>query len=95
FSTDLIYDVLRRYEPDHLLLDAAWADARAKMTDVGRLSHLIERAAEHIVHVKLDRVSPLAVPVLVLIGRETVAQGTADDVLLIEADALAAEAMRE
>ncbi|QEH80405.1 ligase-associated DNA damage response DEXH box helicase [Sphingomonas sp. C8-2] len=95
FSTDLIYDVLRRYEPDHLLLDAAWADARAKMTDVGRLGALIERAAEHIVHVQLDRVSPLAVPVLVLIGRETVAQGLADDVLLIEADALAAEAMRE
>jgi ATP-dependent Lhr-like helicase len=95
FSTDLIYDVLRRYEPDHLLLDAAWADARAKMTDVGRLGALIERAAERIVHVALDRVSPLAVPVLVLIGRETVAQGLADDVLLIEADALAAEAMRE
>ncbi len=95
FSTDLIYDVLRRYEPDHLLLDAAWADARAKMTDVGRLGALIERAAEKIVHVKLDRVSPLAVPVLVLIGRETVAQGLADDVLLIEADALAAVAMRE
>ncbi len=94
FSTDLIYDVLRRYEPDHLLLDAAWADARAKMTDVGRLSALIERAAEKIVHVQLDRVSPLAVPVLVLIGRETVAQGLADDVLLLEADALAAEAMR-
>jgi ATP-dependent Lhr-like helicase len=95
FSTDLIYDVLRRYEPDHLLLDAAWADARAKMTDVGRLGALIERAAERIVHVKLDRVSPLAVPVLVLIGRETVAQGLADDALLIEADALAAVAMRE
>ncbi|MFP5456639.1 MAG: ligase-associated DNA damage response DEXH box helicase [Alphaproteobacteria bacterium] len=95
FSTDLIYDVLRRYEPDHLLLDAAWADARAKMTDVGRLSGLIERAAERIVHVPLERVSPLAVPVLVLIGRETVAQGVADDVLLIEAEALAAEAMRE
>jgi ATP-dependent helicase Lhr and Lhr-like helicase len=94
FSTDLIYDVLRRYEPDHLLLDAAWADARAKMTDVGRLGALIERAAEKIVHVQLDRVSPLAVPVLVLIGRETVAQGLADDVLLLEADALAAEAMR-
>ena len=94
FSTDLIYDVLRRYEPDHLLLDAAWADARAKMTDVGRLGALIERAAERIVHVRLDRVSPLAVPVLVLIGRETVAQGLADEALLIEADELAAVAMR-
>ncbi|TZG26452.1 ligase-associated DNA damage response DEXH box helicase [Sphingomonas montanisoli] len=95
FSTDLIYDVLRRYEPDHLLLDAAWADARAKMTDVGRLGALIERAGDSMVHVPLDRVSPLAVPVLVLIGRETVATGLADDALLIEAEALAAEAMRE
>ena len=95
FSTDLIYDVLRRYEPDHLLLDAAWADARAKMTDVGRLGALIERAADRIVHVRLDRVSPLAVPVLVLIGRETIAQGLADEALLIEADELAEVAMRE
>jgi ATP-dependent Lhr-like helicase len=93
FSTDLIYDVLRRYEPDHLLLRAAWEDARARMTDVGRLAALLERAAGTMVHVDLDRVSPLAVPVLVLIGRERVTHGGADDALLIEAEALAAEAM--
>jgi len=94
FSTDLIYDVLRRYEPDHMLLKAAWADARARMTDVGRLANLLDRAADAIVHVDLPRVSPLAVPVLVLIGRERVATGTADDELLMEAEGLAAEAMR-
>ncbi|MCA1662611.1 MAG: DEAD/DEAH box helicase, partial [Novosphingobium sp.] len=64
FSTDLIYDVLRKYEPDHLLIEAAWADARARMTDVGRLGDLLDRAAEQLVHVELDRVSPMAVPVL-------------------------------
>jgi ATP-dependent Lhr-like helicase len=94
FSTDLIYDVLRKYEPGHLLLKAAWADARAKMTDVGRLADLLDRAAGTMLHIDLDRVSPLAVPVLTLIGREHVAQGLADDALLIEAEALAAEAMR-
>ncbi len=94
FSTDLIYDVLRRYEPDHLLLKAAWADARAKMTDVGRLADLLDRAAGTMLHVPLNRVSPLAVPVLVMIGRESVPQGLADDALLIEAEALATEAMR-
>ena len=93
FSTDLIYDVLRRYEPDHLLLQAAWADARTKLTDVGRLASLLERAADTMVHVDLPRVSPLAVPVLVLIGREHVAQGSVDDALLIEAEALAEVAM--
>jgi ATP-dependent Lhr-like helicase len=45
-------------------------------------------------HVDLDRVTPLAVPVLTLIGREKVATNTADDALLVEAEALAAEAMR-
>ena len=94
FSTDLIYDVLRRYEPEHLLLKAAWADARAKMTDVGRLADLLDRAAGTMLHVPLARVSPLAVPVLVMIGRESVPQGLADDALLIEAEALAIEAMR-
>src|SRR3546814_6726717 len=94
FSTDLIYDVLRKYEPDHLLLKAAWEDARARMTDVGRLADLLERAAGTLLHVDLPRVSPLAVPVLILIGREHVAQGSVDDALLIEAEALAAEAIR-
>ena len=94
FSTDLIYDVLRKYEPDHLLIEAAWSDARARMTDVGRLADLLERAANELRHVKLDRVSPLAVPVLVMIGRESVPQGMADDVLLLEAEGLAGAAMR-
>jgi len=94
FSTDLIYDVLRRYEPDHLLLKAAWDDARARMTDVGRLGDLLNRAADTMVHIRLPRVSPMAVPVLVMIGRERLPQGHADDALLIEAESLAAEAMR-
>ncbi|MEY4952116.1 MAG: hypothetical protein RL299_540 [Pseudomonadota bacterium] len=94
FSTDLIYDVLRKYEPDHVLIEAAWADARARMTDVGRLADLLERAARELRHVRLDRVSPLAVPVLVMIGRESVPQGMADDELLFEAEGLAGAAMR-
>jgi ATP-dependent Lhr-like helicase len=94
FSTDLIYDVLRKYEPDHVLLEAAWADARARMTDVGRLGDLLDRAAGTMLHIDLGRVSPLAVPVLVMIGRESVAQGSTDDALLTEAESLAATAMR-
>lgn len=87
FSTDLIFDVLMRYQPDHLLIEAAWADARARLTDVGRLGDLIERAAPTMVHVPLTRISPLAVPVLVLIGRESVAQEATDDAVLANAEA--------
>jgi ATP-dependent Lhr-like helicase len=94
FSTDLIYDVLRKYEPDHVLLQAAWADARAKLTDIARLAGVLETSAQKVEHVTLDRVSPLAVPVLVMIGRESVPQGAADDDLLLEAESLSAAAMR-
>ena len=94
FSTDLIFDVLMRYQPDHLLIEAAWADARTRLTDVGRLGDLIERAAPTMVHMPLTRISPLAVPVLVLIGRESVAQEATDDAVLADAEAaLVAAAM--
>ncbi|MEE9434680.1 MAG: ligase-associated DNA damage response DEXH box helicase [Sphingorhabdus sp.] len=93
FSTDLIYDVLRKYEPDHLLLEAAWADARARLTDVGRLGDFLDRAADMMLHVELDRVSPLAVPLMVMIGRESVAQGSVDDALIMEAETMAGLAM--
>jgi ATP-dependent Lhr-like helicase len=94
FSTDLIYDVLRRYEPDHLLLRAAWEDARTRLTDVRRLSSLLDRAVSTMLHVELDRISPLAVPVLIMIGRERAPAGTAEDELLVEAESLAEAAMR-
>ena len=45
-------------------------------------------------HVVLDYVSPLAVPVLVMLGREAVPQGAVDDELLLEAEPLAGTAMR-
>jgi len=91
FSSDLIYDVLRRHEPDHLLLTAAWTDARSKLTEIDRLAGLLEQATANMTHMALDRVSPLAVPVLLEVGKERVF-GAADDVLLLEADALANEA---
>ncbi len=94
FSTDLIYDVLRRYEPDHLLLRAAWDDARTRMTELGRLVRLVDRAAGTMVHVSTDRITPMAVPLMVIVGREAAPEGAADETLLIEAEALAEEAMR-
>ena len=94
FSTDLIYDVLRRYEPDHLLLHAAWEDAKTRLTDIRRLASLLDRAVRTMLHVELDRISPLAVPVLIMIGRERAPAGTAEDELLVEAESLAEAAMR-
>ncbi|MFG1202035.1 ligase-associated DNA damage response DEXH box helicase [Xanthobacter aminoxidans] len=84
-STDLIYDVLRRHEPDHLLLRAARADAATGLLDVKRLGEMLARIRGHVVHQPLPRVSPLAVPVLLEIGRESVG-GDANEALLAEAE---------
>ena len=83
FSADLIYDVLREHEPDHILMQAAWADAAGGFLSIGRLQGLLKRARGHIVHKALDRVSPLAVPVMMEINRETVT-GEASDAMLAE-----------
>jgi ATP-dependent Lhr-like helicase len=57
------------------------------------LGDLLDRAADDLVHVELDRVSPLAIPAMVMIGRENVPQGAVDDELLLEAEALVDAAM--
>lgn len=94
FSSDLIYDVLRRHEPDHILLQATYADAAAGLLDIRRLGDMLRRVKGAICHRPLARVSPLAVPVLLDIGRESV-RGAATDMLLAEAAAaLLAEAAR-
>jgi ATP-dependent Lhr-like helicase len=81
FSTDLIYDVLRRHQPDHLLLKTARADAAAGLLDVARLGQLLTRIQGRIRSVALERPSPFSVPVLVQIGRERVGGGAAEMIL--------------
>jgi ATP-dependent Lhr-like helicase len=93
-STDLVYDVLRKHQPDHLLLRAARADAASGLLDIKRLGEMLSRIKGRIIHKSLDHVSPLAVPVMLEIGRETV-YGEASDSLLAEAaDELVKEAMQ-
>ena len=72
FSSDLIFDVLRRHQPDHLLLRCARADTAGGMVDVARLGQLLSRVKGRIVHNDLPKVSPFAVPILLTIGKESV-----------------------
>jgi ATP-dependent Lhr-like helicase len=92
-STDLVYDVLRRYQPDHVLLRAAAADAATGLLDIRRLGDMLSRIKGRIVHKALERVSPLAVPVLLEIGREPVYGEASDEFLAAAAEELAKEAM--
>ena len=83
-NSDLIYDVLRRYEPNHVLLRAARRDAAKGLTDIHRLGAMLTRIKGRITHRRLDKVSPLAVPVMLELGKEQT-YGQAFDELLDEA----------
>jgi ATP-dependent Lhr-like helicase len=92
FSTDLIYDVLRKHQPDHVLLRGARADAATGLLDLRRLGDMLSRIKGRITHRELDRVSPLAVPVMLEIGREQVYGEASDELLAEAADELVKEA---
>ena len=94
-SSDLIYDVLRQHEPDHILLKAAFADAASGLIDLGRLGQFLRRIGGRIRHSALSHVSPLAVPVMLEIGRESVPGDIGDTLLRETAEELIAEALGE
>jgi ATP-dependent Lhr-like helicase len=95
FNSDLIYDVLRKHEPGHVLLRATRADAGGGLTDVHRLAQMLARVKGKITHRRLRRVSPLAVPVLLEIGREAVYGQALDELLDEAASTLILEATQE
>ena len=94
FSTDLIYDVLRRHQPDHLLLRCARDDAATGLIDVARLGDMLARIKGKIRHAPLEHLSPFSVSVMLEIGKER-SPGQAGEMILREAaDDLIAEAMQ-
>lgn len=92
-SADLIYDVLRSHEPDHILLEATRHDAAQGLLDIQRLGDMLKRIKGHIRLKRLDQISPLAVPIMLEVGKESVGSA-ADEALLAEAsDDLIRDAM--
>jgi ATP-dependent Lhr-like helicase len=74
-------------------LQATRADAAAGLLDIRRLGEMLLRVKGRIMHQRLDRVSPLAIPVMLEIGREPVFGEAQTDILAEAADALIREAM--
>ena len=93
-STDLVYDVLRRHDPGHILLEAAWRDAATGLLDLKRLGDFLARITGRIRHQALQRVSPLSVPILLEIGREPI-PGAREDILREAAEDLIGEATEQ
>ncbi|MES1199195.1 MAG: ligase-associated DNA damage response DEXH box helicase [Pseudomonadota bacterium] len=92
FSADLIYDVLRAHEPNHILLEAAFADAGEGYLDLRRLGAALKRIKGRILHMHLPHVSPFGAPVMLELGRVPI-QGEAEEAILEDAASVIAEAM--
>lgn len=92
-SADLVFDVLRTHEPDHILMQATRTDAATGLLDIRRLNEMLNRIRGKTVHKPLRAVSPLALPIMLEIGRERVNYDTEDESLAQDADDLIAEAL--
>ncbi|HZK99403.1 MAG TPA: ligase-associated DNA damage response DEXH box helicase, partial [Caulobacteraceae bacterium] len=93
FSTDLVYDVLRRHQSDHLLLRCAREDAARGLIDVERLGAMLARIKGRIRHARLDHLSPFSVPMILEIGRQRSPGGAGEMILAEAAEDLIAEAV--
>jgi ATP-dependent Lhr-like helicase len=89
FSTDLVYDVLRRHQPDHLLLRCARVDAASGLVDAARLGDLLKRIQGRIRHMALPHLSPFSVAVMMEIGKQPSPGDAGDMILAAEADLIA------
>ncbi len=73
FSSDILYDTLRRFDPGHLLLDITHEEAMRGLIDFGRLEDLFARIARHpdggIDLIRPGRITPLAAPLFLEPGK--------------------------
>ncbi|WP_170417565.1 ligase-associated DNA damage response DEXH box helicase [Ruegeria arenilitoris] len=86
FSSDILYDTLLKYDPDHLLMQITREEAMRGLVDFGRIEAMIARIGDRIDLIRLDRVSPLAAPLLLEVGKVPV-KGAAEERLLAEESA--------
>lgn len=94
-SSDIIYDVLYQHEPDHILIEATRRDAARGLLDIERLGQMLSRIRHHIVHKPLHQISPLAVPVMLDIGKEPIFGEARESAMADAADELIREALGE
>jgi ATP-dependent Lhr-like helicase len=92
FSSDILYDTLRKYDPNHLLLDITREEAMRGLIDFGRIEEMLDRTDARVDHVITDRVTPFAAPLFLEAGRVPVEGAGREALIQAEAEALMREA---
>jgi len=88
FSSDILYDTLRKYDPDHLLMRITREEALRGLVDFARIEDLLERTRGQIDHVVTDRITPFAAPLILEVGKVPVLGAGRERLLEAEAAAL-------
>ncbi|UWQ57500.1 ligase-associated DNA damage response DEXH box helicase [Leisingera caerulea] len=88
FSSDILYDTLRKYDPDHLLMNITREEALRGLVDFGRIEEMLKRTRGRITLRRLERISPLAAPLLLEAGKVPVKGAAEEKLLQQEAEAL-------
>ena len=83
FSSDILYDTLHKYDPDHLMLKITAQEALRGLVDFGRIEEMANRVGNRIDHMRLDRITPLSAPLFLEPGRVPI-KGLAEERLLAE-----------
>ncbi|MEM6971874.1 MAG: ligase-associated DNA damage response DEXH box helicase [Pseudomonadota bacterium] len=91
FSSDILYDTLRKYDPDHLMLEITRREAMRGLVDFGRIEELLTRIDGRIDVVQARRCTPLATPLMLEMGRVPIRGGGAEETLLAEEAAMLEE----
>lgn len=81
FSTDLIYDVLHKYDSHHLLLRSTRQDVERDLIDIDRLRKFLQNHQSRIQYQMCKRVTPFSIPIILESIPEHI-QGTGTDALL-------------
>ncbi len=92
FSSDILYDTLMKYDPDHLMLKVTREEAMKGLVDFRRIDEMLTRTRGRIDHVVLTRVTPLAAPLFLEVGRVPVKGAAEEKLLAMEVARLMAEA---
>lgn len=90
FSSDILYDTLVKYDPDHLMLRITRTEAMRGLVDFGRIEEMLSRTHGRIEHRRLLRPSPLAAPLFLEVGKIPIFGAARERLLEDEAERLIA-----
>ena len=83
FSSDILYDTLRKYDPEHLLMQITKSEAQRGLVDYARIEAMLRSGLNKLVQVHAPHVTPLAAPLLLEVGKVPI-KGAAQDKALAE-----------